>query len=136
MTNRGLIQAALQMLGVVDAHETASAEDAALGLSEMNDLMADLDADGVDLGYVTQDSVNAEFPLGDSDAAQIKPLLAMRLHTFYPAQKIPESLPIRAGKAEARLYRDAVLENMEEASMTNLPLGEATGGQGNILTGD
>lgn len=136
MTNRELIQTALRMLGVVDAHETAEAEDAALGLSELNDLMHDLDGDGVDLGYVTQDNISDEFPLGDSDAAQIKPLLAMRLHAFYPSQSIPESLPIRAMSASQRLYRDAALANIEEASLSNIPLGEAHSGRGDIINGD
>ena len=39
MTNRELITSALRMLSVLDADQTASTEDAALGLDQLNDLM-------------------------------------------------------------------------------------------------
>lgn len=137
MTNRELITAALRLLTVLDANETtANAEDAALGLAELNDLMADLLADdGIDLGYVRQDSVSNEFPCDDDEAAAIKPMLAIRLHAHFPSRALPEAVPVRAANAHARLLRDAVLERMEEASMTNIPLGEGRRGRYNIYTG-
>lgn len=137
MTNRELIIAALRMLTVLDANETASAEDAELGLCELNDLMSDLyTQSGVDLGFVRQDNLSNDFPISDDDAASIKPLLAMRLHAYFPSVKLPETVPIRAMNAERRLIRDAVLENIEEASLSNLPSGEANWRRGSILTGD
>jgi hypothetical protein len=137
MTNRELITAALRMLSVLDADETApSPADAALGLSELNDLMVDLASEGIDLGFPPQDNVSDDFPLGDSEAAAIKPMLAMRLLTFYPSVQVNPSLPGRAQASMRRLTLDAVLSNMEEASMTNIPLGESNGRRGNIITGD
>lgn len=138
MTNRGLIAAALRMLTVLDADEsTPTPEDAQLGLDELNDLMTDLQRDdGVDLGYVRQSNISDSFPCDDEDAAAIKALLAMRLHSYFPSVQLPQTVPIRAERAHARLVRDAVLENMEEASLTNLPLGEGYCGRSNIITGD
>jgi hypothetical protein len=77
-TNREVITTALRMLGVIDAHSSASAEDAALGLTELNDLMEDLSGEGIDLGYPPQDNVSEDFPLDDNVTAAVKPLLAMR----------------------------------------------------------
>jgi hypothetical protein len=136
MTNRELITSALRMLSVIDADETASSEDAALGLDQLNDLMADLAGEGIDLGFPPQDSIADDFPLGDSDAAAIKPLLAIQLFTFYPSAKLPPTLPVRADGCKQRLLREAVLANMEEADMSNLPGGEGKCHRGDILNGD
>jgi hypothetical protein len=133
-TNREVITTALRMLGVIDAHSSATAEDATLGLSELNDLMEDLAGDGIDLGYPPQDNLSEEFPLDDRTTAAIKPLLAMYLMVHFPSQQVPPSLPIRAEGAKKRLQRDGVLANMEEASLTNMPLGETSPGVYNILT--
>lgn len=123
-TNRQIVTAALRMLTVLDANETASAEDAELGLTEMNDLMSDLSAEGIDLGWVRQDSLNNDFPLDEIVEAAIKPLLAIYLHSYFPSHNLPGSLPGRAEQAKARLTRDAVLENMEESSVAHVPRGE------------
>lgn len=136
MTNRELITSALRMLTVLDADQTASPEDAALGLETLNDVMADLAAESIDLGFPPQDNISDEFPLGDSEASAIKPILAMYLFTYYPSAKLPPTLPARAEASKKRLQLAAVLSNMEEASMSNLPRGEGTGCHGNILSGD
>jgi hypothetical protein len=136
MTNRELITSALRMLGVLDADQSASAEDAALGLEQLNDLMLDLAGEGVDLGFPPQDSVSDDFPLDDTEAAAVKPLLAMQLFTYYPSARVPPTLPAKAETNKLRLLRDAVLSNMEEADMSNLPGGEGKYYRGDILNGD
>ncbi len=137
MTNRELITAALRMLGVLDADSpTAPPEDAALGLTELNDTMTDLLADGIDLGYPPQESVNDEFPLNEADTASIKPIFALRLRVYYPNAQPTIDLPARAQTCMQRLLRDAVLSNMQEASMTNIPLGSAGRCGYDILNGE
>lgn len=135
MTNRELITAAFRMLGVLDADETANAEDGKLALGELNNLMTDLAADGIDLGYPPQDNLSDDFPLDDQTAGQVKPILAMYLFTFYPSAKFPPTLPTRAERAESILLKNSVLSNIEEASLSNLPAGEAQRNRGNILDG-
>lgn len=135
MTNRELITAAFRMLSVLDADETLSAEDGVLGLAELNNVMTDLAADGIDLGFPPQDNLSDEFPLDNQKAGQIKPILAMHLFTFYPSAKVPPTLPALAERSMSRLLLDAVLENIEEADMSNLPRGEACGWRGSILDG-
>jgi hypothetical protein len=136
MTNREMITAALHMLTVLDADQTAEIADAVLGLSVMNDMMAELASSGVDLGYPPQDNVSEDFPLGETDAAAIKPILAMHLSVYYPSRQPAPALALLAARNEARLTRDAVLANIEEASMTNIPLGENNCGRSNIISGD
>jgi hypothetical protein len=135
MTNRELITTALRMIGVLDAHSSATAEDATLGLSELNDLMVDLEGQGAALGYPPQDNLSEDFPLSDQDAASVKPLLAMRLLTYFPSQQVPPALGMRAEEAGRRLLRDGVLSNLEEARLTNIPLGEAYSDHGDIING-
>jgi hypothetical protein len=136
VTNRELITSALRMLSVLDADQTASAEDAALGLEQINDLMIDLANEGIDLGFPPQDNVSDDFPLSDSEAAAIKPLLAMELFTFYPSAKLPPTLPARAERNKGRLLLGSVLSNIEEADLSNLPRGEGHGCRGDIINGD
>jgi hypothetical protein len=136
MTNRELITSALRMLGVLDADQSASAEDAALGLEQLNDMMLDMAGEGVDLGFPPQDSISDDFPLDDTEAAAVKPLLAMQLFTYYPSARLPPTLPAKAETNKLRLLRDAVLSNMEEADMSNLPGGEGKYYHGDILNGD
>lgn len=136
MRNLVIVESALRMLTVLDADQNAGPEDGALGLEQMNDLFALLLPDGIDLGFPPQDNLADDFPLDDTTAAQIKPLLALKLHAFYPHIQVPQSVLAQASSAMAQLKRTAVLENMEEASMTNIPLGEANRGRSNILTGE
>lgn len=127
MLNIELITHALRMLGVLRANAQASAEAAALGLLELNDLISDMESEGIRLGYYPQTNVSAETPLSDSDAASVKPLLAIRLRIHYPAAEPPPDLDARAIGARDRLLRDAVLTNAKQASLTNIPLGIARG---------
>lgn len=125
-TNRQIVTAALRMLTVLDANETPAPEDADIGLTELNDLMANLSGEGIDLGWVRQDSLSSEFPLDEVAEAAIKPLLAIHLHTYYPSRGLPESLPMRAEQAKNRLMRDAVVDAMDESSVSHVPRGEGS----------
>ncbi len=135
MTNRELITAALRLLSVLDADEAASVEDATLGLDELNNLMTDLAEESIDLGFPPQDSLSDDFPLDDAKAGQIKPILAMYLYTSFPSAKVPPTLPARAERAMSRLQVRAVLDNIEEADLSNLPRGSGSRCGGNILDG-
>jgi hypothetical protein len=125
MTNRELITSALRMISVLDADQTASNEDAQLGLAELNATMAYLASMTIDLGYPPQSDISDDFPLSDAEAEQIKPIFAMRLSVYYPSRQSPQWLPVLAGNNESQLLLNAVLANREEASMSNLPRGAA-----------
>jgi hypothetical protein len=133
MTNLEMVTSALRMLGVLDANETANSEDGAVGLEQLNDFFSLLLADSIDLGFTTQDDLADTFPLDDTTAAQIKPLLAIHLHTFFPSSVVPNTLPLRADAAMSQLRRTAVLANMEEADLRHIPLGEGNRARSDII---
>lgn len=133
-SNRDVITAALRMLTVIDSTETPSAEDAQQGLAQLNDLFALLAADGADLGWPTQDDLSDDFPMDSVVEAQIKPILAMHLYSFYPSANVPDSVPVLAARATSQIKRASVLANMEESSLRHTPLGEVGGGLYNIST--
>lgn len=120
-TNREVVTKALQMLGVIRADETPANEDAELALTELNDLMADLAAEGIDAGFPPQDSLSDDFPLDDATEAAVKPQLAVRLFTHFPSAKFPQTLPARSEAAFKRMLRDSVLASMVETSVSHLP---------------
>jgi hypothetical protein len=133
MTNRELITSAFRMLSVLDADETTvSPEDGVLGLAELNATMFFLASKNIDLGYPPQVNIADDFPLSDQDAEAIKPILAMRLSIYYPSAQPPQWLPVLAQSNEHQLLLAAVLSNIEEASLSNLPRGAASRCRGSI----
>jgi hypothetical protein len=135
MTNLQLVTSALKMLGVLHAGETPAIEDGTLALDELNALMAFLASDGINVGYYTQTSLTDDVPLSDETAQLVKPQLAVWLQTSYPSTSYPPSLAARAVDCKRQMLRGAVLANIQEADMSNIPGGEARGGVGSILTG-
>lgn len=134
-TNRQVVTDALREIHVLDSDETtASPEDAALALREMNRMMALLVADGIDLGFPPQNDLADDFPLDATTEAQIIPLLAQRLLKHFQGATPSPSLIEDADTAKKQLQRAAVLANMEEADMRHIPLGEGYCDRSSILT--
>ena len=135
MTGNELIEPALRLLGVIRETENASAEQASTGLVVLNDLMADLSGDGVDLGYAPQSDPSVDNGLNIETRQSIKFLLAIALAPIYSKQLGPI---IAAGATLGRnkLLRDAIYQTRQEATMTHAPLGEAFAVRTNILTGN
>jgi hypothetical protein len=134
-TNREVVTAALRMVGVLDANETAQIEDAMLALGELNDLFSTLEADGIDLGYPPQSNLADTFPLDAVAEAQIKPLLAAQLLTHYPSARPTDSLPIRVRNAMTQLELASVLANTEEVQAA-IPRGSGFYSDYDISTGE
>lgn len=123
-TNLSVVTTVLRMIGVVDAFQSVSPEDAATALEELNDLLSDLESDSIDLGYFTQTSLSADCPLTDAHISSVKPILAMRLSIHFPAATVPPALPARAEAARSRLEKEAALNNRVTSDMLHVPLGE------------
>lgn len=132
-----LITDALREIGVIDAYQDPSTEDAELCLRKLNTLVATLKRiDRIEFGYFPQTDVNAELPISDDDAALLMPIFAMAVKINFPAASISDALPAWAASCHASLVRDAVLENVQEANLNNLPRGSGQRWRGNILTGE
>lgn len=133
-TNREVITDALIELTVLDANETASPEDALLGLRTMNRMFALLAADGIDVGYPPQSQLSDDFPLDEVLQAQTHYLLAAAMRPSFPVAQPDPTLFAMAAGAKAQLQRVSVLANREKSSVTHAPLGERSAWLYNIVT--
>jgi hypothetical protein len=124
-TNLDLITGSLRLLGVLSATEDASAEDAALGLTVLNEFLEEWSARGIDVGHWPQTDVDDDFP-GDSTVTHtVKAYLAVMLAPYFERDPRPFVL-LQASSGYERLLREAVTGQMVEASMTHLPGAQAT----------
>jgi hypothetical protein len=124
MTNSDLITSALRLIGVLNELETASPEQGTHALEVLNDLMADWEKEGVNLEYYEQDSLTADTPVPRHARAGVKYFLAFALAPEYGKQVTPEMIST-GQKVFDRLVRDAVIEQVQQASTSHLPLTDA-----------
>ena len=125
MTNLEIINAALRLLGVIAETETPSAEQGATGLSVMNDMLEDWSGRGIDVGQWPQTALDAEFPGPTTVEGVCKANLAVWLAPYYAAPLRPEVAGL-AGAGYSRLLREAMLAQLQPATMTHLHQGEGS----------
>ena len=133
-TNNSVIKEALSILGVLDEIQSVSAEQGENGLSVMNDMLLEWDADQIDVGYYPQTDINAESPIYPDALAAVKHNLAIYLASYYGLEPKGPVLMI-ADRGYKRLLRDAMNAKIQEANMQGVPLGEAFITRNNILSG-
>jgi hypothetical protein len=117
---------ALRDINVIGETQTASAEQGSTAVRKLNELMASLAEDGIDLGFapVANTAATMDLPLGA--VSTIKALLSVACASIYGAE-IPAQV---AGKAESgynRLLGQAVSMQIERAKSDTLPYGNAQG---------
>lgn len=125
---------ALRDIGVIGETDTPSTEQGAAAVRKLNELMASLAEDGIDLGYapVANTAATMDLPLGA--VSTIKAMLSVACKSMYGAELTAEI----AGKAESgynRLLGQAVSLQIERAQSDTLPLGEMRRHDSRILTG-
>lgn len=74
--NLDIVCAAYRKTNVIDETEVPSAEQGVVGVSLMNDLLMEFDAEGVRLGYYPQTNLADPSPLRDEDVRAVKLCLA------------------------------------------------------------
>ena len=90
-TNVAIIQQAYQIIGVVGESQTVSAEQGQTGLDTLNELMASLSTEDIDIGYFKQESTTDDCPIPEWAERGIVSKLAQELLAVYPsAQVIPK----------------------------------------------
>lgn len=128
MTGNELITPALRMLGILQETESASAEQAATGLVTLNDMMAALAGEGVDLGYAPQSDPTADIGINIEDRQHLKNLLAVMLAPEYDRQIHPVIAAL-ANDGRNTLLRNALIRNPVPRAQT-APRGEGQWGRG------
>jgi hypothetical protein len=134
MTANELITPALRLIGVLQETESASAEQASTGLVTLNDMMADLASDDVDIGYAPQSDPNADVGINIEARQPLKFMLAALFCADYE-RPVPPLVATFAVSGRTRLLRQAIYQTRRESTMTHVPLGEASGLGENILIG-
>lgn len=135
-TNAELIRDALTLINVLGVGEAAEPEHSEFALRKQNALLADWEADGVNLQYYpqTMDELGAECPIPDDAVLAVTYYLAFALAPSYGKQVDPKMVALGA-QYYSRLTREGVVAKMQEASLTNLPVGEGQRCTGNIIDG-
>jgi hypothetical protein len=133
MTVLDIITDALRQIGIIGETQTPSAEQGADAVTRLNDLMASLAEDDIDLGWnpkaTSADTVS--LPLGQ--VAAIKALLAVNLAGEYGAE-IPPLTAATAGEGYKRLLRQGIQNVMKQTRLYVMPRGNAQSLLNRILT--
>jgi hypothetical protein len=125
ITNVVLIRNSLSLINVLGVGEAAEIEHSELGIRKLNALLADWEADSVDLQFYPQtiDDLGGDCPIPDHAELAVTYYLAFALAPHYGKQVAPEMVAL-GQKYYDRLVRDAVKEQIKEVKIKHLPQGE------------
>lgn len=133
MTIVDFVTDVLRQLSVISEIATPSAEQGQDAVTKLNDLMADLEADGIDRGF-NQKATSAEnIVLPDGDRAGIKAMLGIRLCEGY-GLPIPPVMGAMADGWYKRALRESLYQTMR-TGYSDAPRGERQRYSWNIVTG-
>lgn len=120
-----LIEASLRLLNVIDEEETPTPEQAVKTLHILNDMMADAQEDGIELGWypIADADLTADAPLQNKDVRAVKLCLAMEAAPHFGIEPQP-SLRELSTDAYAKLAKRAI--KVAEADLSGLPLSDAS----------
>lgn len=119
-SNLEVITDALRIINVINNIQAPKAEQSSQGLTALNDMLADWQEDGIELGYYPQTSLAAAIPVQDQYLRGIKYNLAEELSIHYGTELLPTAKKI-AANSYARLAKDTL--EVVESSMDHLPSG-------------
>ena len=117
-----LITGSLRDIGVIDATQAPSAEQGANALRNLNNLMASLAEDDVDLGYAPTDDIAGEIALPLGHVSTIQSLLALKEASDRGIDP-PELVVATATSGRQRLLKQAIQLQIGRTVSETLPLG-------------
>lgn len=132
-TNNEFITDALKMLGVLQETESPSAEQSSDALRVMNDMLANLRAEDIELGYAPQSDPTAENGINIEDRQAVKYLLAVHLAPHFERNPSPVVVGM-ATDGMNKLLRNALTRDPDTAGQT-LPRGDSQSQYWDIRTG-
>lgn len=133
-TNSDIIEAALRDLGVIAETQTPSAEQGVTCLAELNNMMEVWTENGINIGYFEQSSTSDTCPIPKWAEGGVKSKLGEYLAPKYGATVSAE----HAAKTEAlygMILRKSLVESIEGADMSHMPVGSARRGGYDITQG-
>src|ERR1700677_5089686 len=106
-TNQELVNYAYLKCNVIDETQVPSAEQGVIGLNILNDMLADMAADGIHLGWYPQTNLATTSPLQNQDIGPVKYQLTAALSAHYGIE-LGELLMAEIGKSYTRLAKKAL----------------------------
>lgn len=131
--NLTLITDSYRIINVIDELEAPSAAQANLGLSVMNDMLANEAADGLRLGYYPQTSLAASCPLRDQDLYGVKLMLAKKLALRFGIAITDENMKIEMAESYRQLVKRAIRYTESDLGELQRPQAGPWGGAGYFL---
>lgn len=133
MTNNDLIEDALRIIGVIPEGQNANSADATLGLTVMNDMLAEWAENDIDVEYWPQDDLQDDSPLDASEVAAVKYMLAVTLAPYF-GREAPGSVGALAGQYYTKVLRRSLNRSLE-ASDANMPASQGVSPAWDITKG-
>lgn len=133
MTLIDIVTDTLRQITVIGQTATPSAEQGQDAVSKYNDLMAELEEDGIDLGHFPKATTASTVELPPGQVAAVKAMLGVRLCDGY-GLPVPPVVAAVAASGYRRLLTLATYQNARETRTDNAPRGEHQGSTYNILT--
>lgn len=128
-TNIAVLTDALRLLGVVGETETPSADQGAHALVRLNRMLAQWTEDDIELGYFAQTLTTDTCPIPDWAERGVISKLAQDLRATYPSSSLDPSVHDDSQNGFGTILRRAVLEKIEPADMSHLPMGSGSLGR-------
>jgi hypothetical protein len=135
VTALDLITDALRDIGVISEIESPSAEQGDAAVSRLNDLMASLAEDGIDLGYAPISATTDTVVIPDGHVSTIKALLAIKCAPMYAGSEVPPLIAASADAGYTRLLKQALLLQNTAVIMGHMSLGAGSQSSYDITTG-
>lgn len=124
ITNADLLRNAFTLINVYGVGEAIDPEHAAFALSKLNSVLADWEAQGINLNFTPQvmDELGAQCPIPEESELAVTYYLGFALAPHYGKTVNPEAIQLGTSYY-ARLLRIAVQDVMRPARLDNLPRG-------------
>lgn len=130
-----IVTDSLRRIGVIGQTKTPSAEQGANAVTRLNNLMALLATNGVDLGYNPKASTADTIVLPLGVIHGITAQLSESLAEDYGVTPIPAAVVRDAEESRNMLVRNALIDSFGNTNLSGLPRGQGTGGVYDITTG-
>lgn len=132
-TNAEVITAALREINVIGETDTASPEQGAYCLGQLNDMLELWTENDISIGYFEQSSTADDCPIPSWAKMGVQAKLAEAIAGHYGAT-ISVELQRKIDDGYATIRRKCMVENMKPASMSHMPLGSGQIGRGVDIT--
>ena len=119
-TNSDYIASAMRLAQILAEGETPSAEQGADMLAAMNDMMASMAEDGIDLGYSPQSSTTDTLLINLGSREAVKYLLAARACALFE-KPIPPIVAQFAQDGYKTMLRTALYQEMQPSTFEQSP---------------